>query len=167
MRIFDYAFEPSDRSWGRSAGIASPRRRFTCAVAEVGASCPRTVVGPATLTSRLGEAVGSIEIRFESEAFNRRFLVECEDPRFATTLMDQRMMAWLLECSSAIAFELREDRLLCVSRRLSPASIPMLLEAVHGFRQRIPRVVASLYPPRPMGPSRWSGRSPAPEGPSR
>jgi hypothetical protein len=149
MRAFDYSFEqPSD---GSSAPVA-PRRRLTCAVAEIDASCPRIVIGPTTLSSRLGEVVGATEIRLESEAFNERFRVECSDRRFATALMDQRMMAWLLASPAGVAYELREDRMLCVSERLSPASIPMLLEAVRGFHDRIPRVVASLYPPRPMGP---------------
>ena len=67
------------------------------------------------------------------------------------TLVDQRMMAWLLESSALIAFELREDRMLCVSEWLSPTSIPMLLQAARGFHDRIPRVVASTYPRRPMG----------------
>jgi hypothetical protein len=142
----------SPPSSGPSSVLASPRRRFTCAVSEIEASCPRTVIGPATLSSMLGEVVGAIEIRLESDAFNRRFRVQCEDPRFATTLLDQRMMAWLLESPATLAFELREDRLFCVSRRLSPASIPLMIEAIRGFHERIPRVVASLYPPRPMGP---------------
>jgi hypothetical protein len=149
MRAFDYSFEqPSDGS----SALAAPRRRLTCAVAEIDASCPRIVIGPATLSSRLGEIVGATEIRLEAEAFNERFRVECEDRKFATTLMDQRMMVWLLASPAGVAFELREDRMLCVSERLSPASIPMLLEAVRGFHDRIPRVVASLYPPRSMGP---------------
>lgn len=171
MRVFDYGFDqPSDRSLGRSlyqslgpsSGLASPRRWFTCAVSEIEASCPRIVIGPTTLSSRLGEVVGAVEIRLESDAFNRRFRVQCEDPRFATTLVDQRMMAWLLESSATVAFELREDRLLCVSQRLSPASIPMLIKAIRGFHERIPGVVASLYPPRPMGPEapRGAGETP-------
>jgi hypothetical protein len=156
MRAFDYSFEqPSDGS----SAPAAPRRRLTCAVAEIEASCPRIVIGPATFSSRLGEFVGATEIRLESEAFNERFRVECEDRRFATTFMDQRMMAWLLASPAGLAFELREDRMLCVSQRLSPASIPMLLEAVRGFHDRIPGVVASLYPPRSMDPEAPGGLS--------
>lgn len=163
MRVFDYSFEqPSDQS----STLASPRRRLTCAVAEIDASCPRIVIGPATLASRLGEVVGVMEMRLESEAFNRRYRVETDDTRFASTLVDQRMMAWLLESPANVAFELREDRMLCVSERLSPASIPMLLEAARGFHERIPRVVASMYPPRPMGPGAprglGAGRTPPP-----
>jgi hypothetical protein len=148
MRAFDYSFE---QAFDASSAPAAPRRRLTCAIAEIDASCPRIVIGPTTLSSRLGEVVGATEIRLESEAFNERFRVECEDRRFATTLMDQRMMAWLLASPAGVAFELREDRMLCVSERLSPASIPMLLEAVRGVHDRIPRVVASLYPPRSLG----------------
>lgn len=167
MRVFDYSFEhPSD---GSSAALPTPRRRFTCAVAGIDASCPRMVIGPTTLSSRLGEVVGATEIRLESEAFNGRFRVECEDARFATTLVDQRMMAWLLESSAPVAFELREDRMLCLSERLSPASIPMLLQAARGFHDRIPRVVASLYPRRPMGAEapRSLGAGGIPPPPSR
>ncbi len=110
MRVFDYSFEqPSD---GSSAALPTPRRRLTCAVAGIDASCPRMVIGPATLSSRLGEVVGAMKIRLESEAFNGRFRVECEDARFAMTLVDQRLMAWLLESSAPVAFELREDRML-------------------------------------------------------
>jgi hypothetical protein len=168
MRVFDYSFEESsDGSSEDSAFGPSPRRRFTCAVAEIHASCPRIVISPATLASRLGPVVGAAQIRLESEAFNRRFRVECDDARFATTLVDQRMMAWLLASPVPVAFELREDRLLAATRRLSPASIPPLVEAVRGFHDRIPRVVASLYPPRPMGggtPEGRGARKPPPAG---
>jgi hypothetical protein len=79
------------------------------------------------------------------------------------------MMAWLLESPATLAFELREDRLLCVSQRLSPASIPMLIEAIRGFHERIPGVVASLYPARPMGleAPRGLGEAETPPAPRR
>ena len=37
------------------------------------------------------------ELRTESDEFGRRFEIRAADPRLANGLLDQRMMAWLLE----------------------------------------------------------------------
>jgi hypothetical protein len=39
------------------------------------------------------------EVTLESETFNRSFTVRSADPRFASALLDARMMAWLLDRS--------------------------------------------------------------------
>jgi hypothetical protein len=128
----------------------SPRERFSCAVAAVDASCPRLVVGAPADVGRMAGSVHGAEIVLESADFQRRFRVASADSRFAVALLDQRMMAWLLEHGERFTFEVHEDRVLCVGAATGPEGLPSLVEAIAGFHDHVPRVVHSLYPRRPM-----------------
>ena len=75
----------------------------------------------------------------------------------------------MMALPAGITVLVNEDRMLL--HRVSPAAgeVLLLLEAARAMRRNVPKVVASLYPPRPMkGPheDRWlQGRwSPEPIG---
>ena len=155
LRAFEYS---RARAADGDAGGLGVRERYTCCVAPLDASCPLAVVGPIPLVARLPDAEALQSVTLESEGFHRRFRVACDDPRFATALLDQRMMAWLLAASAAFAFEVREDRILCVGAPGGPGQLRSLLDAAAEFRRRVPPVVRSLYPPRPLD------RAPEPDG---
>jgi hypothetical protein len=59
-------------------------------------------------------------------------------------------MAWLLDHGDRFTFEVHEDRILCVTAPAGASGLRSLVEAVAGFHDHVPRVVRSLYPPRPM-----------------
>ena len=68
------------------------------------------------------------------------------DERFATAFCDTRMMEWLLRHGDGYAFEVVADRMLCWTKRVSPAEIVHLLGTAKTFREHIPAVVRSSYP---------------------
>lgn len=72
-----------------------------------------------------------------------------DDERFAVTLLDQQMLAWLLshESGRGVArFELWGPWLLCISDRLDLEMMFGYLDWAQGVRSHMPLVLPSLYP---------------------
>lgn len=144
IRAFDYWYyeESSDSKGHRSKSYY----RFDCVLTGVDAHCPRLEISEENLFTRLADALTFRDIEFESEEFNRRFNVRGPDERFATAFCDARMMDWLLTHGEGYGFEVIGDRLLCWTKRVSPAEMVHLLGTAKTFREQIPAVVRSLYP---------------------
>lgn len=150
VRVFDYWFEEEGN------GLA--RVSMTCGVVPLPFTVPPLSVCPRALADPSGEAVPGVDVSFELEAFNRRFVVSAVETRAAVAFLDQRMMAALLALPLEVAIHVREDRMLLAARSLEPAQVLTLLDVAHVLARRVPRVMASLYPPRPLeGPfeDRW------------
>jgi hypothetical protein len=97
-------------------------------------------------------------VRFELERFNRRFVVESEDERFAFAFLEQRVMEGLLALPGDVAAEVHEDVLLLTAPLLPAEEVLVLFDAAIELHERIPRSLSSLYPLRPgRGPHevRW------------
>lgn len=143
LRLFDYwYYEESTDSEGHTS---RSYHRFTCAVTPVPVRCAHLTIGRENLFTRLADHIGFRDIEFESEEFNRAFNVKGEDRKFATDLVDARMMEWLLYAGTEWSFETSGSLVLCATGRLSPAELPRVAGCVKGFLEHIPRVVHELY----------------------
>lgn len=145
------------------------QRRLTCAVVPLPASCPGLRVSPRDAPGGGAGTLRGSEVRLELEDFDRRFVVETEDERFAVAFLDQRMMEAFLGLPDEATAEVSEDVLLLSAPLLPPERVLLLFDAACRLRRRIPRVVTSLFPPRPARAEferRWfQGRwSPDPTG---
>ena len=130
------------------------RLHATCALINLGGRWPHLQLGPEGPLAGLARLLGVRDIELESEEFNRRFRITCDDRRFASALIDPRLMDWLLtEGTSDLRIELLGEWALCTVDRLKAAAMPGFLAFAHRFREHIPPVVFELYP----GPAR--GRS--------
>lgn len=118
---------------------------FTCVLVGAPLPWPRLAVLPERVEHRVVDAIEGRDVDLELEAFNRTFEVRAEDRRFATVLLDARMMEWLLSLPAGSGFEIMDGTLLFhVPRRLD-RNIGGALEATQSFLERVPPVVASLY----------------------
>jgi len=125
--------------------------RFTCALIDVAFNAPHLTIGPEGFWSNLGQMVGIRDIELESPEFNERYRVSCDDERFAVTLLDHQMIAWLLSDSSgsgSIRFELLGSQLLCIGDPLDIEEMPGMLAWAAQIRQHMPKVLVELYPRR-------------------
>lgn len=143
VRAFDYwYYEESSDSKGHRSKTYS---RFDCVIALVDAHCPQLQISEENLFTRLADALAFRDIEFESEEFNRAFQVQSDDRRFASYMVDARMMEWLLTTHPYLRFEVHGPRLLCYVRRVAPDQTGELLETSAGFVAAVPRVVHDVY----------------------
>ncbi len=153
IRAFDYWYE--DPALDRPS---APRRRLTCAVVPLGASAPRVRIAPREVEDDVKAVLGLRELELELEEFNRRFVVETEDERFAVAFLEQRMMEGLLALPDGVTAETNENVLLLSAPELPAEQVLLLFDAAVSIQRRVPRVLSSLFPPRPTeGPyeDRW------------
>jgi hypothetical protein len=159
-RVFDYRYvEREDRG-------ASVSRSVTCALVPLPFGVPALAIVPRGAADVSREPTATRRVDLELEAFNRRFDVFAEDPRAAVAFLDQRMMDAIMQVPLRVAIHVHEDRMLLVGPLLDPGAMLLLLEVARTLATRVPPVVASLYPPRPMeGPfeDRWMQGSWSPD----
>ncbi len=144
VHAFDLWYvEPADEHGGGA------RRRLTCAVVPLRSSCPRLRVAPRDAVDDVTRAFGGDEVRLELEKFDRRFRVEAEDVRFAFAFLDQRMMETFLGLPDDVTADVNDDALLLSAPLLPAEQVLVLFDCAVAIQRRVPRVVASMFPPRP------------------
>jgi Protein of unknown function (DUF3137) len=143
IRLFDYWYY-EERSDGK--GTTRTYYRYTCAVLTVAADCPALRIGRENILTRLGSSLGFKDVELEYDDFNRAFRVHCEDQRFAFSILDGRMMEWLLELHSLEALEIVGPYVLFIAPKLEPNSWPVLCEVIEQFHVLVPRVVWTTWP---------------------
>jgi len=121
-------------------------QRFTCALIPIPPPWPEFVIEPERVITALTDAVGSMEVDLELERFNREYRVRCEDARFASALIDQRLMVWLLEVAAGVGFQAADGRLLVFADRVEPWQLESVLATARGFLTHVPGTLRSLYP---------------------
>jgi hypothetical protein len=142
IRVFDFWYEdPTD---DRARG---PRHRVTCGVVPLGAAAAPTRIAPRGLEDHVADAIRGRRIDLELEAFNDRFVVETQDERFAIAFLEQRMMEALLALPTSVTVELNDETVLLRAPSLAPVEVLRLYDAAVAIAERIPRSLASLYPP--------------------
>ncbi len=121
----------------------------TVALVSLPFAAPHTKIGPEGFWSGIGRMVGVRDIEVESAEFNDQYRVTSDNERFAVTLLDQQMLAWLLSSQSGrgdIRFELWGSWLLCVSEPLELHQMFGYLDWAKHVRAQTPDVLQSLYP---------------------
>jgi hypothetical protein len=146
VRLFDYAFTRSE----------DHEERCSCALVAIPGGWPALVIRPERL--RVGDLLAAPEMELELEEFNRAFDVRCDDRRFASAVIDQRMMEWLLGLGDEWAFEIRGRWVLGSRDQVQPWELEGVLRTLVEFVDRIPRAARSLYPEAlPARPDRLTG----------
>jgi len=140
--FFDFAYYTSN-------GKSGEWHRFTCAIATVPATCPQFALGYENFFTRAAEHLGLHDVQLESDAFNRRFRVQCADQRFAFSLLDAKMMEWLLASEEFRSLEILGPFILAVFPQLDPSQWLGMGAWLDQFHTHVPEVVYSTYPPQP------------------
>jgi hypothetical protein len=153
VKVGELRFEPDGK---RRRDIRRTAKRFSFAIVEIDAWLPHLVIRRDFLAG-VSENLLLPRLRFESDAFNRTYRVECDEERFAYKFVDPRMMLWLQEIGESFRFEfeVRGDRALVWCGRLKPFALIPLLGVAKGFADHVPRVVLrdeALIRPNPGQP---------------
>lgn len=101
---------------------------------------PALRISPEHLGHKLVDALGGSDIDFESDAFSRRFWVQCEDRRFAYDALPPATLEFLLEHNGKWTWQWRGGTLV-LSRQgmLRAADVMPVLRLAQGFQKRLPR----------------------------
>jgi hypothetical protein len=142
-RAFDFWYfdETTDTKGHRSRSY----HRFTCAAMTITADCPTLRIGHEGFFSRLGSAIGFKDVELEYDDFNREYRVHCDDKKFAFSLLDGRMMEFLLQVSSIDALEIVGPFVLIAVGKLASEDWPALVETAEQFHEHVPNVVWTTW----------------------
>lgn len=124
--------------------------RRSCVLLALPFTAPHLTIGPEGFWSAIGRAIGLRDIEIESPQFNDRYRVRCADERFAITLLDHHMIAWMLSPASGggqVKFELAGRWMLCFGDDVSFEQLFGYLDWAESARTHLPAVLPSLYPP--------------------
>jgi hypothetical protein len=139
MRIFDYKYY-------ESSGRNGQWYKFTCGLALFPAACPPLQITHQRFLGSLENLFGGHDIQFESDDFNKRFKITCEDQRFAFSLIDGKMMEWLSSAETFNNVEVVGPWVLYTGARLEPNGWLGIGAWLDQFHAHIPNVVYSQYP---------------------
>ncbi|MDJ0769957.1 MAG: hypothetical protein QNJ12_14245 [Ilumatobacter sp.] len=132
------------------SGDDQKTHRRTAVLVHVPFDAPHLRIELEGFWSTVGRAVGIRDIEIESEAFNDRYRVRSDDERFAITLLDHEMIAWMLSPHSGggeVRFEFAGRWMLCWGDRIDDEHLIPLLQWAQHARLNLPEVLTSLYPP--------------------
>jgi hypothetical protein len=143
MREADYWYY-TETSNGKG-GTSRQYHHFSVIVVDLAAFLPDVSIGRENVLTRLADHLGLEDIEFESEQFNRCFNVKAKDREFCFKLIDDRMMAWLLNAGDKLCVEVSGPNALLYCGRLPVERVTNLFYAAKGFVDHIPRLVWNEY----------------------
>src|SRR6202140_933989 len=82
----------ADYEFTERSGRSSQTYVYSTVVTDLGCVLPEVEVTARSMIGELAEELGVHGLEFESEEFNRRFVVHSDDKRFAFELVDARMI---------------------------------------------------------------------------
>ena len=140
--VADYWYVPGTNT------TRDDEQRYMCVVDETGPALPDLAVVPAGAGAPLKDAVGLGGPDTELERFDRAFEVRASDRRFASAMLDVRMMEWLLTQAPGVGFEILGGRLVVFEPRMrsSVDDVARALERYDAFLEHVPAVVRSQVP---------------------
>lgn len=147
VRAFDYSYYEEFKD--RQGQIRKSWSHFSCAMARHNGLWPSIRIGRERALDKVVQRIGLPDIELESEEFNRAFVVQCEDRKFATDLLAPEMMELLVTTKALLEFETKGRWLLISTTRVGARDMPGLVRLAEEFVERIPPVVRDLYPHAP------------------
>jgi hypothetical protein len=94
VQLFEYHYAVTT-STGKSTSTS--HHHFHCALVEPGLDLGAVTIRNEHIGDKLAQAIGFDDIDFEDHEFSRKFVVQARDRKEAYDLIDQRMMAFLLD----------------------------------------------------------------------
>jgi hypothetical protein len=147
VKAFEYTYAPAIPANVRPAGVGQ-RGRLWCAIAAIAGAPSRVVAEPVSFVLGLGAHAPMEEV--DVPGGRAGFVVRCDDPVFATSLIAGRAGQWLAEGGEAWGFELNGPLLLIYGA--AAPSVPELLGRLDDLRLAIAEMPSTgERDPRPAG----------------
>lgn len=94
MVAFEYIYKTEEGSGDNRRTVT---HHYTVVNVKTPADRPLLQVGREGIGSKILGAVGKKDLQLESEEFNKRFHIKCENDKFAYDVLHPRTMQWMLE----------------------------------------------------------------------
>lgn len=132
FELFDYVIDPAgEDSLKCSVCLITTDHKFKY-----------LLIRPEDFSDKIANAAGFQDIDFESKEFNRRFLVESADKRFAYDIIHPQMIEFLLSKKAVPNIELCDNILaFYINPELIPRKYVALFNFACEFYQKIPQYV--------------------------
>lgn len=147
VTVFDYSYY--DEYKDKNGQVHKSWKHFSCALVRHDGGFPDLRVTKEGLVDKATHVLGTGDIDFESEEFNRTFVVRADDRRFASAFIDPQMMEILLKTGGEVALETKGRFLLLWSDPLDPDVMPRFLNLAEDVLAHVPPAVWELYPRLP------------------
>ncbi len=133
VRVFDLELAPTATD---DAVVGA--RRFTCVLAPLPSASPHVVIEPKVFLTPEAERPSLPAAAVTDERVAASFDVRCEDPSFVPSLMEERLVAWLVEHEDPVGVELRGPVVLVYRSWVPGADRDGMLELLAGFLDAVP-----------------------------
>lgn len=148
-RVFEYGFYRLHKDQNRHE--YQTWQWFSCALAQHNGKWPELRVTRERFFDRAAQTLLP-DIELESEEFNRTYVVQCADPKFATDLLDPQVMEFILGTKGLVDFQTKGRFVLATTSQLESAEAMVgLLGVIEGFVALVPPLVWDLYGRFPDG----------------
>ena len=137
VKAFEYGYAPAGPPVGPSAAGEARRGRFACAIAAIPPVPFPLAAEPVSFVLGLGAHAPMDEVDVPAAAAASGFVVRCDDPDFARTLLDGEVGGWLREGGEEWGFEASGSLLLIYGAPASVPSVPDVLGRLDDLRSRL------------------------------
>jgi hypothetical protein len=137
VKAFGYSYAPAVPAIGSTAGGTDHRGRFVCAIAAIPPVRSPIVAEPVSFVLGLGAHAPMGEVDLDHGAAASSFVVRCDDPDLARTLLEGVAGEWLVEGGEEWGFEASGQLLLIYGEPASAPSVPDVLGRLHDLRSRL------------------------------
>jgi hypothetical protein len=141
MAAFDYSYQT--HSTDSKGNRTTTTHRYAICSLALPAAVPSFELVPEGLLGRVGTMLGMQDIELESEDFNRRFRVRCDDPKLAYDLLPPRTMQALLARPAQHVRLSAADAVCWESGSHSPSELLARLDTLSTFLDGVPSWVWS------------------------
>jgi hypothetical protein len=148
-RVFDYGYFTVYRD--KNGNTHQRWHWFACALVQHNGRWPELLLTRERLVDRVAQTLGIDDVELESEEFNRTFVVQCENRKFATDMLDPQMMEFLLGTQGMIEIHSKGRFVLATAGQLPAAAMVGLLGVAEGFVARVPPTVWDVHGRFPDG----------------
>ena len=137
VKAFTYSYAPAGSAIDPKARGGDHRGRFACAIVAIPPVGSPIVAEPVSFVLGLGAHAPMGEVELEPAAAASAFVVRCDDPDLARTLLDGAAGGWLVEGGEEWGFEASGPLLLIYGEPGSFPSVPDMLGRLHDLRSRL------------------------------
>lgn len=132
-----------DRRVTRQDAYDSPAW-MASAACQISFEAPRLIVEPRPIVA--SDPLGPLPIRSsESDRFGHLYRIRTEDPLFETAFLDQRMLAWMLDQSEVMTYEVGGGWAMVSHHDLrDPARLEQSVDLLRRFCAKIPHVASMM-----------------------